>query len=65
MYGRLAFIMPICVAMSAFGAANGTVMTSSRLFCSGAREGQMPVLLTMINKRLRTPIPAVVFTVGY
>ncbi|EYB90057.1 hypothetical protein Y032_0224g2731 [Ancylostoma ceylanicum] len=62
MYGRLAFIMPICVAMSAFGAANGTVMTSSRLFCSGAREGQMPVLLTMINRRLRTPIPAVVFT---
>ncbi|EYB90068.1 hypothetical protein Y032_0224g2736 [Ancylostoma ceylanicum] len=39
------------------------------LFYCGAREGQMPVLLTMINKRLRTPIPAVIFTclisIGY
>ncbi|EYB90069.1 hypothetical protein Y032_0224g2736 [Ancylostoma ceylanicum] len=41
----------------------------TRLFYCGAREGQMPVLLTMINKRLRTPIPAVIFTclisIGY
>ncbi|KAL6733700.1 hypothetical protein Aduo_004326 [Ancylostoma duodenale] len=63
-YGRYAFIMPLCVAISTVGSANGAIMTSSRLFFCGAREGQMPVLLTMINKRLRTPIPAVVFTVG-
>ncbi|KAK6733275.1 hypothetical protein RB195_017180 [Necator americanus] len=68
-YGRLAFIIPLCVAVSTIGSANGTLMTGSRLFYCGAREGQMPVLLTMINKRLRTPIPAVVFTcvvsIGY
>ncbi|CAJ0608679.1 unnamed protein product [Cylicocyclus nassatus] len=61
--------MPLCVAASTVGAANGIIMTSSRLFYVGAREGQMPVVLTMINKRLRTPIPAVIFTclvsIGY
>ncbi|EYC09513.1 hypothetical protein Y032_0060g3160 [Ancylostoma ceylanicum] len=68
-YGKFAFIMPLCVAISTVGSANGVIMTSSRLFYCGAREGHMPVLLTMINKRLRTPIPAVVFTcmvsIGY
>ncbi|RCN41676.1 amino acid permease [Ancylostoma caninum] len=68
-YGKFAFVMPLCVAISTVGSANGVIMTSSRLFYCGAREGHMPVLLTMINKRLRTPIPAVVFTcmvsIGY
>ncbi|CAJ0608665.1 unnamed protein product [Cylicocyclus nassatus] len=68
-YGYFSFIMPLCVAASTVGAANGIIMTSSRLFYVGAREGQMPVVLTMINKRLRTPIPAVIFTclvsIGY
>ncbi|KJH50704.1 putative Asc-type amino acid transporter 1 [Dictyocaulus viviparus] len=60
MYGKAAFIMPLCVAISTIGSANGLIMTSSRLFFCGAREGQMPLLLTMINKKLRTPIPAVI-----
>ncbi|KAK6733279.1 hypothetical protein RB195_017183 [Necator americanus] len=68
-YGKFAFVMPLCVAISTVGSANGGIMTSSRLFYCGAREGQMPVLLTMINRRLRTPIPAVTFTcvvsIGY
>uniref|UniRef100_A0A1I8BM64 AA_permease domain-containing protein n=1 Tax=Meloidogyne hapla TaxID=6305 RepID=A0A1I8BM64_MELHA len=55
MYGPLAFTMPIFVACSTFGSANGV------LFYVGAREEQMPIALTMINKQTRTPIPAVAF----
>ncbi|KAL7069969.1 hypothetical protein ACQ4LE_011186 [Meloidogyne hapla] len=61
MYGPLAFTMPIFVACSTFGSANGVIFTSSRLFYVGAREEQMPIALTMINKQTRTPIPAVAF----
>ncbi|VDN60509.1 unnamed protein product [Dracunculus medinensis] len=63
MFGPLAFIMPIFVACSTIGSANGVIFTSSRLFFVGAREGHMPLVLTMVNKDTRTPIPAVIFTV--
>ncbi|CAD5223940.1 unnamed protein product [Bursaphelenchus okinawaensis] len=59
-YGPVAFIMPIFVACSTLGSANGVIFTTSRLFYVGAREGQMPVLLTMVHHKTRTPIPAVV-----
>jgi amino acid transporter len=62
LYGKFAFIMPIFVACSTIGSANGVILTSSRLFYAGAREGHMPQLLTMINERTLTPMPAVIFT---
>lgn len=67
-FGRKVFgnagviMMPLFVACSTLGSANGVIFTSSRLFYVGAREGQMPELLTMINKETRTPIPAVSLT---
>lgn len=47
------------VALSTFGAVNGILLTSSRLFYAGACEGQMPEILTMIQIHRLTPTPAV------
>lgn len=49
----------VFVALSTFGAVNGILLTSSRLFYAGACEGQMPEILTMIQIQRYTPTPAV------
>merc|ERR1719348_2815009 len=59
MYGPMAFMIPIFVAMSTFGSVNGILLTSSRLFYAGACEGQMPEILSMIQVNKNTPAPAV------
>jgi L-type amino acid transporter 8 len=53
------FLLVVFVAMSTFGAVNGILLTSSRLFYAGACEGQMPEILTMIQIQRLTPTPAV------
>ncbi|KAK4876187.1 hypothetical protein RN001_012609 [Aquatica leii] len=59
LFGPFAIIIPIFVALSTFGAVNGILLTSSRLFYSGACHGQMPEILTMIQAQRLTPTPAV------
>jgi len=59
LYGPMAFMIPVFVAMSTFGGVNGILLTSSRLFYAGACEGQMPEILSMIQVQKNTPAPAV------
>ncbi|CAG2163374.1 unnamed protein product [Oppiella nova] len=61
LYGWMAWIVPVFVAMSTFGGVNGILLTSSRLFYAGAEQKQMPEILAMIQISHLTPTPAVIF----
>nr|XP_019538394.1 Y+L amino acid transporter 2 [Aedes albopictus] len=56
-----AFVMPILVAISAFGGLSVHIMTSSRMCFVGARNGHMPEILSHINVNRYTPMPSLVF----
>merc|ERR1719481_598522 len=62
LYGPMAFLIPVFVALSTFGGVNGILLTSSRLFYAGAVEGQMPEILSMIQVNKMTPAPAVLIS---
>ncbi|KAJ8041537.1 Y+L amino acid transporter 1 [Holothuria leucospilota] len=61
-YGPVAWIMPICVAMSTFGSVNGGYLSLSRIFYVGARQGQLPKFMAMIQVKNFTPLPSLLFT---
>ncbi|PAA69641.1 hypothetical protein BOX15_Mlig012078g1 [Macrostomum lignano] len=58
--GPAAFLMPLFVAISVFGAINGGTMSISRVFYVGAREGQLPEFLAMISYKQLTPLPSLI-----
>ncbi|KAI6240344.1 Large neutral amino acids transporter small subunit 1 [Aphelenchoides fujianensis] len=58
-FGPLAFLMPLFVAIAVLGCANGLIFSTSRLFFAGAKEGQLPAVLAFVHPRTRTPLPAV------
>ncbi|XP_015912619.1 large neutral amino acids transporter small subunit 2-like [Parasteatoda tepidariorum] len=63
MFGaKVAWCMPIFVALSTFGGVNGNLFTSGRFFAMAAQEGQLPEILGMINVKRCTPVPAVLLT---
>lgn len=54
-------LMVIIVAISAFGAGNGTTFISGRLCFVAAREGHMVDVLSYVHAKKLTPSPALLF----
>lgn len=59
--GFAAFIIPVSVVVSSFGAGNGSCFTSGRLSFAAARENHLPDILAFIHIHKYTPSPALVF----
>ncbi|XP_075906472.1 b(0,+)-type amino acid transporter 1 isoform X2 [Nelusetta ayraudi] len=57
----MSWIVPLFVAFSTFGAANGSCFTAGRLSYVASREGHMVEILSFISLKRYTPAPALIF----
>ncbi|KAK3086192.1 hypothetical protein FSP39_015003, partial [Pinctada imbricata] len=57
--GVMAWIMPVMVFISCFGAANGCLFASGRLCYAAAREGHFPKMFSFISIKRVTPLPSI------
>ncbi|XP_074242697.1 B(0,+)-type amino acid transporter 1 isoform X3 [Saimiri boliviensis] len=55
------WVVPLFVAFSTIGAANGTCFTAGRLIYVAGREGHMLKVLSYISVKRLTPAPAIIF----
>lgn len=60
-FGSFAWTVPLAVACSTFGAANGSAFTGARLTYAAAKNGHMAKILSYISVERVTPAPAAMF----
>ena len=60
-FGSLSWIVPIGVACSTFGAANGSAFTAARLSYAAAKNGHFPKFISYLSQSRLTPLMAVIF----
>ncbi|NWU28531.1 S7A13 protein, partial [Dyaphorophyia castanea] len=58
----VAWIIPLSVAISIFGALNSSMFALGRLSYAGSQSGHLPVLISMLNVHSCTPAPAMIFS---
>ncbi|NWR11208.1 S7A13 protein, partial [Paradoxornis webbianus] len=58
----VAWIIPLSVAVSIFGALNSSMFTLGRLSYAGSQSGHLPLLISMLNVHSCTPAPAMIFS---
>ncbi|XP_054841545.1 solute carrier family 7 member 13 [Eublepharis macularius] len=58
----VAWIIPVSVAISIFGALNSSVFTLGRLSYAGSQSGHLPAIISMLNVHYWTPAPAMIFS---
>ncbi|XP_072757909.1 b(0,+)-type amino acid transporter 1 isoform X2 [Anoplolepis gracilipes] len=59
--GVMAWLMPLSVAISTFGSANGTLFAAGRLCFAASREGHLLNCLSYVHVRRFTPAPGLIF----